>query len=138
QEKKIFVRPIVGSEEFISGKQRYCLWIRDSDAATARAHKTLGSRIEAVKVMRLASTKEATRRSAEWPYRFDERRQSADETVLAVAAISSENRDYLPCGLLPPGTIISNKCFALYDAPLWNLALIASRLHWVWIGTVCV
>ena len=26
----------------------------------------------------------------------------------------------------------------MYDAPLWNLALIASRLHWVWIGTVCV
>ena len=22
--------------------------------------------------------------------------------------------------------------------PLWNMALIASRLHWVWIGTVCV
>jgi hypothetical protein len=21
---------------------------------------------------------------------------------------------------------------------LWNMALIASRLHWVWIGTVCV
>lgn len=28
--------------------------------------------------------------------------------------------------------------FALYNSPLWNMALIASRLHWVWIGTVCV
>ena len=27
--------------------------------------------------------------------------------------------------------------FALYDAPLWNMALIASRLHLVWIATVC-
>lgn len=60
------------------------------------------------------------------------------ETVLAVAAISSENREYLPCGLLPKGTIITNKCYAIFDAPLWNLALIASRMHWVWIGTVCV
>ncbi len=34
--------------------------------------------------------------------------------------------------------VVHNKAFALYDAPLWNLALIASRLHWVWIGTVCV
>ena len=34
--------------------------------------------------------------------------------------------------------IVHNKAFALYDAPLWNMALIASRLHWVWIGTVCV
>jgi hypothetical protein len=32
---------------------------------------------------------------------------------------------------------VHNKAFALYDAPLWNMALIASRLHWVWIGTIC-
>lgn len=25
----------------------------------------------------------------------------------------------------------------MFDSPLWNLALIASRLHLVWIGTVC-
>jgi len=28
--------------------------------------------------------------------------------------------------------------YGIFDAPLWNMALIASRLHWVWIGTVCV
>jgi hypothetical protein len=41
-------------------------------------------------------------------------------------------------GLIEGGTIIGDRNFALYDAPLWNMALIASRLHWVWIGTVCV
>jgi hypothetical protein len=25
----------------------------------------------------------------------------------------------------------------MYDAPLWNMALIASRLHLVWVGAVC-
>ena len=33
--------------------------------------------------------------------------------------------------------MVSNAAFALYDAPLWNMALIASRLHLVWIATVC-
>ncbi len=33
---------------------------------------------------------------------------------------------------------MSDKVFALYNAELWNVALIASRLHWVWIATVCV
>ncbi len=33
---------------------------------------------------------------------------------------------------------MTNKVYALYDARLWNMALIASRLHWVWIGTVCI
>lgn len=133
-----FIRPLFGSDEFINGKLRLCIWIEDCDAQYAMQHPTIGPRLEKVRQMRLASSKIATQRGAGWPFRFDERRQIGDEIVLAVAAISSENRDYLPCGLLPPGTIVSNKLFALYNAPLWNMALIASRLHWVWIGTVCV
>lgn len=138
QEKKRFIHPIVGSEEFIGGKQRFCIWITDADAAFAHTHPVIGPRLQMVRSMRLNSSKLATQRGSEWPHKFDERRQTGEEIVIAVAAISSENRDYLPCGLLPQGTIISNKCFALFDAPIWNLALIASRLHWVWIGTVCV
>jgi hypothetical protein len=137
-ERDRFIRPIVGSEEFIGGKLRFCIWIEDEDATYAGTHPVLGQRLEMVRSMRLKSSKIATQRGSEWPHRFDERRQTGEEIVIAVAAISSENRDYLPCGLLSQGSIISNKCFALYDAPLWNMALIASRLHWVWIGTVCV
>lgn len=138
EDQERFIRPIFGSDEFIGGKSRYCLWITDENADYARHHPTLGPRLEAVRQMRLGSDKLATKRGADWPHRFDERRQKGTEAVIAVAAISSENREFLPVGLLPKGTIISNKCFALFDAPLWNMALVASRLHWVWIGTVCV
>lgn len=138
EERVKFIRPIVGSDEFIGGRQRYCVWIEDQDAQDAHAHPAIGSRLQRVRAMRLASTKIATQRGAQWPHRFDERRQTGHEAVIAVAAISSENREYLPCGVLAVGTIISNKCFALFNAPLWNMALIASRLHLVWIATVCV
>ena len=50
---------------------------------------------------------------------------------------SSENRNYLPVGALERGAVVSNAAFGLYDAPLWNMALIASRLHLIWIATVC-
>lgn len=137
EEQLRFIRPIFGSDELIGAKPRYCIWIDDADADEALGHPLLGKRLRGVQEMRLASTKAATQRGARWPHRFDERRQSGRETIIAVAAISSENRDYLPCGLLPRGAIVSNKCYGLFDAPLWNMALIASRLHWVWIGTVC-
>jgi hypothetical protein len=39
--------------------------------------------------------------------------------------------------LLHADVRVSNLALALYDAPLWNMALIASRLHLVWIATVC-
>ena len=137
-ERERFVRRIYGSAEFIRGISRFCIWINEKDLQKALCIEPIARRIEAVRLMRLASTKAATRAGAKNAYQFDEIRQTGEEAVIAVAAISSENRDYLPCGLLPRGTIISNKCYALYDAPLWNMALIASRLHWVWIGTVCV
>ncbi len=57
--------------------------------------------------------------------------------LIIVPSVSSEARQYLPVGYSPPGTIVSNLAFALCDAPLWNMALIASRLHLVWIATVC-
>ena len=58
-------------------------------------------------------------------------------STLIVACVSSERREYIPIGLFGSDTIVSNLAFALYDAPLWNLALIASRIHLVWIATVC-
>ncbi|WFU52338.1 lactate dehydrogenase [Bradyrhizobium pachyrhizi] len=133
-----FIRPFVGSQEFIRGTERRCIWIDDGDYPAANENLWLRERFEAVREQRAASGRATTQALAATPYCFGEVRQTGDERVIAVAAISSENRPYLPCGLLPPGTIMSNKCYALFDAPLWNMALIASRLHWVWIGTICV
>lgn len=132
-----FVRPFFGSEEFIRGKGRHCIWVSTNEYEEASRNCWLAARFDAVRNQRSASDRGTTKDLAECPYRFGEVRQHGDEAVIVIAAISSENRDYLPCGLLPPGTIISNKCYALFDAPLWNMAIIAARLHWVWIGTVC-
>ena len=43
----------------------------------------------------------------------------------------------MPCGLLDAPVRVSNLALAIYDAPLWHMALIASRLHLVWVATVC-
>jgi hypothetical protein len=55
-----------------------------------------------------------------------------------VPRVSSEHREFLPVDYLTNEFIIGDRNFALYDAPLWNMAVIASRMHLVWIGTVCV
>jgi hypothetical protein len=136
--KNSYIRSFVGSQEFIRGIERRCIWVREKEFMAAQRNEWLNARFDAVKKQRADSDRATTQELAKVPFRFGEVRQSGDERVIAIPSISSENRDFLPCGLLSPGTIISNKCFALYDAPLWNMALIASRLHWVWIGTVCV
>lgn len=133
-----FIKRFLGAQEFIRGEQRYCLWIEDEERASAEAIPELKRRIEAVAQMRAESKAAETRPAAAFPHRFRQIQSVAQNYSLVVARVSSENREYLPIGLEDSGTIIGDRNFALYDAPLWNLALIASRLHWVWIGTVCV
>jgi len=133
-----FVRPFIGSSESIRGLQRYCLWIDDSDLETALEIPEIEQRIAAVKEMRLSSKKEATRKASKTAHRFDEIRQDGSEAYAIVLPVhSSENRDYLPVSLLPSPTIIYGSAFAVFDAPLWNFSILASRAHIVWIATVC-
>ncbi|MDQ7015674.1 MAG: lactate dehydrogenase, partial [Gammaproteobacteria bacterium] len=57
--------------------------------------------------------------------------------TIIIPSVSSEKREFLPIGLIDEFSTVTNLAFALYDAPLWNIALIASRLHLMWIATVC-
>lgn len=133
-----FIRRFLGAQEFIRGEQRYCLWIEDAERPEAEAIPELKRRIDAVAKMRAESKAAETRPAADFPHRFRQIQSTARNYSLVVARVSSEGREYLPIGLEEGRTIIGDRNFALYDSPLWNLALIASRLHWVWIGAVCV
>ena len=132
-----FIRCIYGSAEFIRGLSRYCLWIEDQHLDEALEIPSIRKRVEAVRAMRLASRDKGANTMANRAHQFREMNVGI-KTTIVVPRVSSENRPYLPVGLVAAGTIIGDRNFALYDAPLWNMALIASRLHWVWIGTVCV
>ena len=137
QQQERFIRRIYGSAEFIRGLSRYCLWIEDENLDEALLVETIRKRIESVKTMRLASRASDANAMASRSHQFREMNIGKVQTIV-VPRVSSENREFLPVGLVQGGTIIGDRNFALYDAPLWNMALIASRLHWVWIGTVCV
>jgi hypothetical protein len=137
EQRNKFIRQIYGSAEFIRGLERYCLWIQDDQLVEALKSPHIAQRIDRVRKMRQASTDKTAREMATRAHQMREMNIGVKHSIV-VAGISSENRPYLPCGLLSCDQTVTNKLFALYDAPLWNMALIASRLHWVWIGTVCV
>lgn len=133
-----FIRRFLGAKEFVRGQERYCLWIEDDERSEAEAIPEIAQRFKEVAKVRSESKAAETRPAANFPHRFRQIQSVARESTLVVARVSSEQREFLPVGLENQQTIIGDRNFALYDAPLWNMALIASRLHWVWIGTVCV
>lgn len=139
-DKKKYIAPYVGSEDYISGKIRYCIWLDRKDLDDAMSSDFIAERIEQVRKFRLASPKAQTRTQASTAFSFAEVRHSSGdgaEIPLIIPIHTSENRPALPVGALRRGAVVSNAAFALYDAPLWTMSIIASRLHLAWIATVC-
>lgn len=132
-----FIKGFFGSKEFINGETRYCVWIKDEDLPEAVKVPSIHARIEQVRMARSKSKDAYARSLAVRAHQFKTPRLAKGHVIIT-PRVSSENRPYLPVGYLTNDAVIGDRNFALYDAPLWNMALIASRLHWVWIGTVCV
>ncbi len=135
-QRQRFIRRIYGSAEFIRGLERYCLWIEDAHLDEALGIPAVAQRVQGVRDMRLKSTDKSARDMAARAHQMREMNIGHTQTI-AMPCVSSEAREYLPVGLLDGHSTVTNLAFALYDAPLWNMALIASRLHLVWIATVC-
>lgn len=130
-----YIRPFVGAEEFINNIARYCLWLVDCPPQQLRIMPEVLRRVEAVKNMRLGSTKASTRDWASRPTLFTENRQP-QTNFLAIPEVSSERRHFVPIGFLKPEIIVSNKIQKVEGATPYSFGVLASTQHNAWIRTV--
>jgi hypothetical protein len=131
-----WLRPLVGSNEVINGSRRFCIWIENADLIEATSIPAINARIEDVRLMRLASSDAGTRTMADRSHQFREMK-FAERNVLVVPIRSSENRKFLPVDLFQARWRVTNLAYAIYDSEIYNLSIIASRLHVIWISAVC-
>ena len=127
-----FFRRIMGSSEFINSIERYCLWVEDSDAPVAMEIPPIANRVSNVRTYREGGS-ERGKLGVETPYKF-ERTITGNRSQIIVPRVSSENREYFPVGLQESDIIVSDAAQAIYDSPLYVLALICSKMHNCWIG----
>ncbi|WP_347918523.1 DNA methyltransferase [Paracoccus marcusii] len=131
-----FIKRLEGAREFIRGDARYCLWLNDEDLKDAKEIPEIQSRIEAVRRVRSESRSKQANDAVHFAHRFVFSPHTSGQSIL-IPSVSSERREYLPCGYFDDRTVIVAPNLAMYGAPVWALSMIASRLHLVWIGTVC-
>ena len=132
--QEYFIRKFIGSEEYINGKDRFCLWIDDEKLTEALEVQEIASRIENVKQMRLNSRDEGAQKLAQRAHQFREHPELSE--CIIIPRVSSERREYIPIGYLPAGTVVSDSAFAIYDAPKWLFAILTSKMHMAWVKTV--
>jgi hypothetical protein len=131
-----FIRPLLGSMEFINKRKRYCLWLDGITPNEIKRMPEISKRIEAVREFRLKSPKAATRRYADFPTRFMEIRQPAAD-YLVVPKVSSENRRYIPIGYILDNTISTDLLFVVHNANLYHFGVMTSNVHMAWTRAVC-
>ncbi|RQT04346.1 DNA methyltransferase [Burkholderia contaminans] len=131
-----FIRHFLGSEEMVNGLQRWCIWIEDQDYEAANAIPALKERIKLVRAFReSAGTRAKTAISR--PHRFAWINRPVRRQI-AIPKVVSERRPYITAQVFDDKTVISNRACILLDPDLFEFAIISSKLHWIWIGTVCV
>lgn len=128
-----FIKPFSMGDEFINNIPRFCLWLVDCPPNKLREMHHVMKRVEAVKAMRSASTKEATQRDSNKPALFAEIRQPQSGHYLALPRVSSENRQYIPIGYLPHTHIAGDKLQTIPGASLYEFGIVTSAMHMAWM-----
>ena len=131
-----FIKRMVGSEDYINNKLRYCLWLVDASPADLRRCPLIMERIAKVREMRLSSSKEATRKFADYPTRFMECRQPQTD-YLIFPRHSSEKRRYIPIGYVSSDIICNDSANVVPSASLYHFGVLTSNVHNAWMRAVC-
>jgi hypothetical protein len=130
------IRRFVGSQEFIKGIERWCLWINDTNLELALSVPIITDRIEGVRRHRSSSKRLETRSLANTPHMFGEVRQQ-DKEAIVVPLHFSEDRAYLTLGPIDGQKIVvANSAAAIFNPPEYLFSILSSRMHTIWTATV--
>ncbi len=131
-----FIRPLISAREFLHGENRYCLWLINAAPEELRALPEVKKRIEAVRLYREISKREATRKLASTPGLFGEIRQP-DSNFVLIPLHTSEYRKYIPMVFFTKEFIANNSCATLPNASLYHFGVMQSIMHMVWVKQIC-
>ena len=130
------IKKYTGGDEFINNKKRWCLWLQNIEPSVLKNSKFILDRIEKTKKFRLSSNRAATNKLAEKPMLFGEIRQPKLKYII-IPKVSSENRKYIPIGILEPTTITSGSALIIPNANLFMFGIMTSAMHMAWMKATC-
>lgn len=130
-----YIKKLVGSEEFINSKKRWCLWLVGVSPAELRSMPLVMERVELCKQDRLASPDAGRRKLAETPTLF--RETNNPDSFIIVPKVSSQNRRYIPLGFMDGNTISTDLNFVIPNADIVLFGILISNIHMAWVRVVC-
>ena len=133
---KPYIRPFVGSKEFLNNTRRWCLWLVDAPPSIIRSSPSVLRRVESVREARQESKRPETNSLAKTPALFGEIRQPRTSYLL-VPKVSSETRHYMPVGFMKPDVIANGSALIIPEATLYHFGVLSSAMHMAWMRYTC-
>lgn len=130
-----FIKKLIGSNEIINGKIRYCLWIHDNQLEEALKDDYIKERIHNVESVRLKSKDKGANDLAKRSHQFRDFNITTTNSVV-VPRVSSENRIYLPIGIIDDQFVCLDSVQVLYDSKLFVFSVLSSLIHNIWVKRV--
>ncbi len=131
-----FIKPLLSAKEFLNGKNRWCLWLKEIQPYELGKLKEVLKRVKAVKEHRSKSDRLATNKLADYPTLFGEIRQPETNYIL-IPRVSSGERNIIPMSFFNKDFIVSDTCLAVPNATLFHFGILQSKMHMIWVNNVC-
>jgi hypothetical protein len=131
-----YIKPLLSASEFLNGKTKWCLWLEDLNLNDLKSMPLVKQRIENVKKLREESTREATKKLAEYPTLFGELRQPKSEYI-GIPLNTSGNRTYIPFGYFSKDVISNNTMSVVANSSLFHFGVLTSIMHMTWVKYIC-
>lgn len=132
---KKYIKRLIGAQEFINNKMRYCLWLVEVSPAELRKMPEVMKRVALCKENRLNSPDAGRRKLADTPTIF--RETNNPDTAIIIPEVSSERRKYIPIGFENADTICTNKIQLIPNGELYHFGIVTSNVHMAWMRAVC-
>ncbi|MYE91452.1 class I SAM-dependent DNA methyltransferase [Candidatus Poribacteria bacterium] len=127
-----YLRPFIGSREFLQGGERWILALQDANPVDLRTMPKVVERMQAVRAFRAKSKRKSTLAIADYPTQYNVN-VVPTAPFLVIPEVSSERREYVPIGWLEPPVIPSNLVRIIENANKPLFALLTSAMHMTWL-----
>ena len=130
---KKWIKLLIGADEFINNRKRYCLWLVDCPPDELRKMPLVMERVNRVREDRLKSTDKGMQNLA--PIRF--RETNNPDKCIVIPVVSSEKRPYIPIGFIDKNTISTNGNLIIPNGDLFLFGQLTSLMHMAWVKYTC-
>ncbi|MBR6013740.1 MAG: class I SAM-dependent DNA methyltransferase, partial [Selenomonadaceae bacterium] len=134
---KKFIRPLLGAEEFLHNKKRFCLWLVGANPSEIKKIPPIFQRVQLCKEKREQSIATAIRKFAETPTLFAQITQPEGKNFILIPRVSSEKRNYIPINFLTAETKVTDAVQIIPDAEIYHFGILTSSVHMIWTKNFC-